>query len=253
MTEIKCEGSTTEVLCSGIDEEIIFNERSLEEINNERNQEEVQYLLNTLDEKTANDLRLDSKELNKLVDFMNMSLSGPAGSVAMRCLGEKCIEAKSCPFTDKKKWPMGKRCPMEVAIMKRNFDNYCKTLDVDITNRVERTIVQDMVSMEIYEARLNNILGSSGGDNMIIDNIFSINEATGDPLFIKAENPAWKMLLKCRERRDQLLDELAATRKQQLKLDTDKNEPYDKRIQRVKKRIAELKNKAIEATVIVEK
>ena len=89
-----------------------------------------------------------------------------------------------------------------------------------------------------------------GNEGLVTDELFGINEVDGTPLYKRSENPAWKMLLNCRKRRDDLFDQLAATRKIQMKFDKRDVESYDKTIQRIKKRYKTLVKEATDVKFV---
>ena len=172
--------------------------------------------------------RLDSKKLTRIKQSVANIKSGVHASAPLICIGpEKCPFIKRCPIPDKKangelilgdvsEYPMGRECVMEKFFVEQKIVDYLKYLDVDPTNPVEMSLVNELALIDLYKNRCLMVLSEGdkkgdGRDFLQID-VTGFNE-NGDRAESTKLHPVVEMIDRLERRREKWLDKLMETRK----------------------------------------
>jgi hypothetical protein len=100
-------------------------------------------------------------------------------------------------------------------LMHKWKDEYVKSLDVDWSDRTERTLIMELIEIDILNARANTTLSTDG---FIMENPVGINEQTGEAIMHKQKHIALELKELMYNRRSKVLKEMIATREAKAKL-----------------------------------
>lgn len=172
--------------------------------------------------------RLDSKKLARVKRSVSAIKSGVHASAPLICLGpEKCPFVKRCPIPDMdnsgeldfgeiSQYPIGRECVMEKFFVEQKIVDYLQHLDVDPSNPVEMSIVNELALIDLYKNRSLMVLsqGDKRGDgrDFMTTDVTGFNE-NGDRAETTKLHPVIEMIDKLEKRREKWLDKLIQTRK----------------------------------------
>lgn len=172
--------------------------------------------------------RLDSKKLTRIKQSVANIKSGVHASAPLICIGpEKCPFIKRCPIPDQDSsgklilgelsdYPMGRECVMEKFFVEQKIVDYLKYLDVDPTNPVEMSLVNELALIDLYKNRCLMVLseGDKKGDgrDFMMTDVTGFNE-NGDRAETTKLHPVVEMIDKLERRREKWLEKLMETRK----------------------------------------
>lgn len=136
-------------------------------------------------------------------------------AVAQIC-GPNCTLKDGCPYDIVGRAPIGERCPLELKIAGRLYDEYVKAvsdrlrLDAEEikTDIVLHNIINGIVESDIIEMRLN---GSIAEDGFTTEVPTVVNENTGEVYYKDEEAIPVKIKERITRRRDMLFRQLLAT------------------------------------------
>ena len=171
--------------------------------------------------------KLDKKKLARVKQSVSNIKSGVHASAPLMCLGhEKCPFIKRCPIPDKNEdgsldygevsdYPIGRECVMEKFFVEQKIIDYLKHLDVDPSNPVEMSIVNELSLIDLYKNRCLFVLseGDSKGNgrDFLMTDVTGFNEY-GDRSESTKIHPVVEMIDKLERRREKWLDKLMETR-----------------------------------------
>jgi len=140
----------------------------------------------------ASDLNLSQSQVDELAAFeASLVILGPAAGSVLVCPGnqedltddKKCAYAAKCPLIRMKKAPQGKLCPIERTITEQRFSSWCKVVGQEPDQLTEdmRTLVSDLVWMDLQIQRCVNILSTGEAARMTQTNITeAVNYTDGE-------------------------------------------------------------------------
>jgi len=141
---------------------------------------------------------------------------GVSAVIPIICGGPKCPN-KLCTFHDEKNWPLGKQCLYEVRLVQALTKSFMEDLAVDPDSPSEMTLINKLVECDLIDYRAN--LGLSGGVDeeaatllctSVVDNGKIMSESISVHPLLDAKSKAHKD-------RMQILDSMAATRREKYK------------------------------------
>lgn len=135
-------------------------------------------------------------------------------AIPMVCRGDKCPVKHACPLFEQNIHPLGKKCPIEMAMVQQFFQDYVEELNVDVTRLVEVSMIRDLVDQEIQYMRKTNLLAK---EDFIQDNVVGVTP-DGKPLIRKELHQAVEMEDKIHRRKEKLRSQLLATRESRAKV-----------------------------------
>ena len=172
--------------------------------------------------------KLSAKKLARIKRSVSAIKSGVHASAPLICVGpEKCPFIKKCPIPDinpdgtlehgdPTDYPLGRECVMEKFFVEQKIIDYLKYLDVDPTNPVEMSIVNELALIDLYKNRCLLVLaqGDKKGDgrDFMQTDVTGFNE-NGDRAETTKLHPIVEMIDKLERRREKWLDKLMETRK----------------------------------------
>ena len=172
--------------------------------------------------------RLNKKKLARVKHSINHIKSGVHASAPLICLGpKKCPFIKKCPIPEitennemilglEEDYPIGRECVVEKFFVEQKIIDYLKYLDVDPSNPVEMSIVNELALIDLYKNRCLFVLShgdrkGDGRDFLMVD-VTGFNE-NGERAESTKLHPVVEMIDKLERRREKWLDKLVETRK----------------------------------------
>ena len=172
--------------------------------------------------------KIPENKLKKIRRSVANIKSGIHASAPLTCLGpDKCPFIRKCPIPDVDKdgvldygelssYPIGKECVMEKFLVEQKIVDYLSYLDVDPSNPVEMSIVNELALIDLYKNRCLFVLssgdGSGEGRDFLMVDITGFNE-NGVAAETKKLHPVVEMIDKLEKRRERWLERLMETRK----------------------------------------
>jgi hypothetical protein len=134
--------------------------------------------------------------------------------IANGLVTHNCPVAKTCPLLQKNLAPIGRPCPIEMAMVRQFFIDYVEELGVDTDRMVEVSMIRSLVDQEIQYLRTSKILSL---DHFIQENVIGVNPETGEPIMKKELHMAVELQDKIHKRMERLRSQLLATRESRAK------------------------------------
>lgn len=172
--------------------------------------------------------KLDPKKLTRIKQSVANIKSGVHASAPLICIGPaKCPFIKRCPIPDRsdsgelilgndEDYPIARECVMEKFFVEQKIVDYLKYLDVDPTNPVEMSLVNELALIDLYKNRCLMVLseGDKKGDgrDFMMTDVTGFNE-NGDRAETTKLHPVVEMIDKLERRREKWLEKLMETRK----------------------------------------
>ena len=170
--------------------------------------------------------KLSEKQVNKIK--LSVSHQGVYTISPIVCqVPDKCPFLSRCPIPDyddngkliKGKlddYPVSHPCIMEKIFIEQKILDYMKHLDVDPTNPVEMSIVDELALIDLYKNRCMTVLASGDkngfGRDFLLTEITGFNE-NGDVATQTKLHPLLELIDRLEKRREKWLDKLMETRK----------------------------------------
>jgi hypothetical protein len=129
-------------------------------------------------------------------------------SIPMKCHGEACYVAESCPLLAQNLAPLNMPCPIEMAMVKDFMQEYMEELGVEPDNLIEVSMLRDLVDQEIQYMRKTKVLAQ---ENFITDNVVGV-DPQGNVITRKELHLAVELEDKLHRRKKDLRNQLLATR-----------------------------------------
>ena len=213
--------------------------------------ETIKDLMGELDDEVKASIKLTPKEIKKLLRHVNKLKYGDHCSLPMVCGGTECVATKTCPLVEIGKEAIGKACPFEDYAMKQWLKDYQESLQSDLKDKIERSLIMDLVECDILNARANMALSSDG---FMMTNPIAVDPNTGDVLNRREEHIALKLKDRAKERKDKILKMFVATRDQKMKQLQSLREDPSKLMAELRRKAQEVSDKhdQIDATIVTE-
>jgi len=109
-------------------------------------------------------------ELDYVRKVMSKKLIGTGASAILKCPGsDSCSFATNCPFATIGKEPKGKDCIVETMLFTEMFKQAMHSFEVDPTNVVDVTYVNEFVTTRILLNRIDQGLGRMENAELVIE------------------------------------------------------------------------------------
>ena len=112
--------------------------------------------LHELDKERYKDLTYTSEELRKIKLGIKRMSTGVFSSLPMLCNGTACPQATECPLIPINKYPLFKKCVIEINIMEELYKRYLFQFDVKENEYTKISIIDDLITVEIMLRRALN-------------------------------------------------------------------------------------------------
>lgn len=144
------------------------------------------------------------------------SKHGMFASVPIICKDTDCAYKDVCMVSPGER-VVGRRCPMEIAAILSRFEQWCAHFDIDTSQNViepkdlvDVTLIKDLVNIEVQILRAENKIALNG--DFMADTLLDIDKKC-QPYFGKIVAPETEFLITLQNRKDKILNQLNATRK----------------------------------------
>lgn len=87
---------------------------------------------------------------------------GLYAAIPMMCKGDRCPYASICPLLDAGNDPTGSRCPLEIALIMKRYEEYKEEFGVDTDNVVDMGFIRDLVDFDVQLFRADNRIAMQG-------------------------------------------------------------------------------------------
>lgn len=154
---------------------------------------------------------------------------GICRSVPIICRKDDCPYADVCmvPANERIK---GKRCPMEIATIVSRFSQWCEHFEINIVDdtidpkdMVDATLIKDLVAIEVQQIRAENKMAMNG--DFVAETLLDIDRKC-QAYYGEAISKEAEYLIMLQQRKDKILSQLNATRKDKAANKND-NSPSD--------------------------
>jgi hypothetical protein len=136
---------------------------------------------------------------------------GSAGIAPMRCAGELCPIANTCPLFKIKKHPMGEICPFEANYVVERFAGWMKELEKNeaTMTETERSSIAQLVVIDLQEQRCLAIMSEGKAASMTDLSVKEVDLQTGEALsYEKIVHANMQILQELRTARRMILDDM---------------------------------------------
>jgi hypothetical protein len=143
---------------------------------------------------------------------------GSAGIAPMRCAGELCPIANTCPLMKVHKAPLGQICPFEANYVVNRFAGWMRDLNrTEATmTETERSSIAQLVVIDLQEQRCLAIMSEGKAASMTDLSVKEVDLQTGDALsYEKIVHANMQILAELRTARRMILDDMEKTEKAQ--------------------------------------
>lgn len=160
---------------------------------------------------------LTAEEAKKVQIYQEARLVlGSAGTAPMRCAGDLCPIANTCPLIKMKKAPIGELCPFESNYVVNRFAGWMKELgkSEQTMTETERSSIGQLVVIDLQEQRCLAIMSEGKAASMTDLSVKEVDLQTGDALsYEKIVHANMQILQELRTARRMLLDDMEKTEK----------------------------------------
>lgn len=171
------------------------------------------------------DLTLSENAEENLSRIISNARAGMVTAAPLICKGPtNCVFKSRCPIYladgEQSQYPLNKQCIVEAGLVNQKYYDYIEQFQIKHDLRTDpstRSLISSLVSIDLWEYRINLILAGVGGESdgsLLIRQLINITEV-GEEIEQLAEHPAWKIRVMLERMRENILDSLIATPKRQ--------------------------------------
>ena len=137
-------------------------ENDLQEEDKEKNESECQAIINR--ENFENDLdnmwgySKAGIQAKKAAMTMLSTKTGMYARIPLVCKSDNCPYASTCKLLNYDLAPYGEPCPIETAGIEYRYAEYAKQFNLDESNFTDRTLVSDLINLDIMLERCKALL-----------------------------------------------------------------------------------------------
>lgn len=163
-------------------------------------------------------------EAEKAAMAMISTKHGMYAKVPIVCKAESCPYAFQCELLKYKLAPLGERCPLETARMSEEFAGYAREFDIDSASQTDRTLISEIISMDILLDRCQTLMAKEG--TPVIDILAGISDS-GEEIMQPAVSKAWEAFQSISKRRNENMQLMMATRRDRKNMQDEKDNQKD--------------------------
>lgn len=135
---------------------------------------------------------------------------GMYSAIPMMCKGRGCPYATVCPILDGGANPQGERCPLEIGIVLKKFEDYCEFFRVDDHDVVDMGLVKDLVDYDVQLFRAENRIAMEG--DFLEDVVITVTDS-GQEITNKQISKAAEYKERIMNKKHKVLELMNSTRK----------------------------------------
>lgn len=150
------------------------------------------------------------REAIQLAVGMSHTKHGLYASIPMLCKAEECPYAAVCPLVEMGKAPKGERCPLEIAMILKKYEEYSREFGIDDNNVVDMSLVKDLIDYDVQLFRAENKIAVQG--DFVEDVVVTVTEG-GEAITAPQLSKATEYKDKIMTKRFKILELMNSTRK----------------------------------------
>ena len=158
---------------------------------------------------------LTTEEHQKVQTYQEARLVlGSAGVAPMRCAGETCPIANTCPLVKIKKAPIGEICPFEANYVVERFTGWMAELNrtEETISETDRSSIAQLVVIDLQEQRCLSIMAEGKAASMTDLAVKEVDLQTGEALsYEKIVHANMQIIQELRTARRMILDDMERT------------------------------------------
>jgi hypothetical protein len=161
------------------------------------------------------DLTTEEKQKVQVYQEARLVL-GSAGVAPMRCAGEACPIATTCPLIKMKKPPIGEICPFEANYVVERFTGWMTELErTELTiTETDRSSIAQLVVIDLQEQRCLSIMSEGKAAAMTDMAVKEVDLQTGEALsYEKIVHANMQIVQELRTARRMILDDMERSEK----------------------------------------
>jgi hypothetical protein len=197
-------------------EVVLFNKDAIEKVEKDiqpltQLQDRFAALLPT----AAPDLTIEEQKKVQVYQEARLVL-GSAGVAPMRCAGELCPIANTCPLMKIHKAPLGETCPFEANYVVTRFVGWMSELNhtEQTLTETDRSSIAQLIVIDLQEQRCLAIMSEGKEASMTDLSVKEVDLQTGEALsYEKIVHANMQILEELRTQRRMLLDDMERTEK----------------------------------------
>jgi hypothetical protein len=196
---------------SDIPEVVLFKQAPIQSIVPPANQ--FQDKLASLLPTVAPDLTVEEQKKVQIYQEARLVL-GSAGVAPMRCAGDACPIAVTCPLVKIHKPPIGETCPFEANYVITRFIGWMKELNQseETLNETDRSSIAQLIVIDLQEQRCLAIMSEGKAAAMTDLSVKEVDLQTGEALsYEKIVHANQQILQELRTARRMILDDMERT------------------------------------------
>lgn len=149
-------------------------------------------------------------EAKKAAMTMLSTKSGLYAKIPITCKADNCPYASTCALLPYGLAPMGEKCPMETAQIELRYSEYFKDYDLDNASFTDRTLVSELVNIDIMLERTKALLSA---EEVPITEVVAGMTESGEEYTRPEISKAFELYERNLNRKDKILDSMLGTRK----------------------------------------
>ena len=135
---------------------------------------------------------------------------GLYSAIPMMCKGKECPYAQVCPILDGGGNPRGERCPLEIGLILKRYEEYIREFGIDEKNVVDMGLMKDLIDYDVQLFRAENRIAMEG--DFIQDVVITVTE-NGDEVTAPQLSKATEYKERIMTKKHKVLELMHATRK----------------------------------------
>ena len=173
------------------------------------------------DKSKYSDIVFTEAEAKKISMSLRTMSTGINAAVPMICAGSQCAFAIGCPYVEAGKPPVARPCLVEGQLITYWTKQFIEEFDVDVGSFTEVQLVSELAEFNIYELRVTKYLADKH-PTLMQDVITSVDN-TGEIIENQEISRAFDLKERIKRNRMKVLEALMATRKERVKITTERN------------------------------
>lgn len=151
-------------------------------------------------------------EAKRAAMSMLATKTGMYSRVPLFCKGDGCPYAESCKFLAYNLAPEGEPCPMETAMVERNYLGYEQDFGITEDNATftDRNLIADLINHDIMLERCKALIQSEG---VLVQDVVAGIAENGEAFYRPEISKNWEAYERVQKKRNEIYDLMLATRK----------------------------------------
>jgi len=167
------------------------------------------------------DIVFTEVEAKRISMSLRTMSTGINAAVPMICAGEQCAFATGCPYVEAGKPPIARPCLVEGQLITYWTKQFIEEFDVDVENYTEVQLVSELAEFNIYELRVTKYLADK--HPTLMQDVITTVDNNGEVIENQEISRAFDLKERIKRNRMKVLEALMATRKERIKITTERN------------------------------